>query len=457
MPNNEQPLPFSLAPTPPDIGPLDGFSKSDIFEAERVGERLANIVGDLAGHSVIVLDGPWGSGKSVFAKQWAGLLRQRGHPVVEFDAFEHDHLNDPFFALFGALLGASSQQEKKLDGRKPNLVKAAAPLLRAIPNIAADVALRELTLGRISLDDIRRGIEDTEANDMDAIEAAIDSRLAEVSTQVACVQEFCKALGDAVLEVTASETEKAPLVVIVDELDRCRPSYALRLLERMKHVFAAEGVCFVLVTHLEGLAAMVEREYGLQEANRYLDKFYQVRFDIQRILTSPGAKAPHVRYLDHLGQKMDLSRNDLELVTTIVNRLVEAHDLTFRSQERVMLNLTLFRRAQGQQHMRHEIEEGRLVLAAGLCVMRDVEPDLYRAAIQGRLSFERARTFLRFERWPDVWDDTIKRIEWYWKVGSLDGPKQFTEDQRKRMAQRDFEAWPRRLRRVCEEIDQLWQ
>ena len=461
MPNNEneQPRPFSLAPRPPEIGPLDGFSKSDIFEAKRAGERLANIVGDLAGHSVIVLDGRWGSGKSIFAKQWAGLLRQRGHPVVEFDAFEHDHLDDPFFALFGAILRASSGQEPKLDGIKTRLIAKAAPMLRAIPSIAANVALRELTRGLISLDDFRGGFEAAETSAGDSIHAVIDSRLAEVSAQVACVQEFREALGDTVADATASETEKAPLVFIVDELDRCRPSYALRLLERMKHVFAAEGVCFVLVTHLEGLTAMVRREYGLQEADRYLDKFYQVRFDIQRILTG-GERAAHLRYLDYLGEVMNLSRNDIELVSISINNLVRIYDLNFRSHERVMQNLSLFHRAGGAAGRDEFVEdpgaqEGRLVLAAGLCVMRELEPTLYRQASHGRLDLRRAVKFLQFERWTGVSQMGVERIEWYWESASADGPEHTAGDRER--APGEVEIWRQHLGRVCEDIDQLWQ
>ena len=40
-----------------------------------------------------------------------------------------------------------------------------------------------------------------------------------------------------------------PLVVIIDELDRCKPTYALDLLEKIKHIFDAKNVCFVLVTN----------------------------------------------------------------------------------------------------------------------------------------------------------------------------------------------------------------
>lgn len=461
-------MPFSLAPTPPDIGDLDGFSKSDIFEAEPAGKRLANIVGDLAGHSVIVLDGPWGSGKSVFARQWGGLLRQRGHPVVYFDAFAHDHLDDPFFALLSQVLSASSSHGisfSRLEEPKTSLLEKAAPLVQALPSVGAEVALRWLTSGAVSLADFQPGREEAETDRANAVVATIQERLEQVATQAACIEEFRATLGSAVSEMTSNSeatpvSDKAPLVFIVDELDRCRPSYALHLLERIKHVFAADGVCFVLVTHLKGLAAMVRREYGLVESDRYLDKFYQLRFDIQRILTR-GPRAPHLRYLDHLARTMNLSRGDTELVSITVDNLVQVHDLTFRSQERIMLNLALFYRANGESgrdgmHMRHE-QEGRLVLAAGLCVVRDIEPDLYRDASRGRLDFTRVSDFLKFEQWSDLSQIGLDRIKEIWKLVTVDGEDQMTEDETARWHASDLLDWRQRLVEVSAEIDQLWQ
>ena len=76
-----------LAPPPLAITDDEGFER-DIFGAKEAGERLANVVTDLEGHSVIVLDGGWGTGKTTFIRQWAGLLRTKGgHPVVYLDAF----------------------------------------------------------------------------------------------------------------------------------------------------------------------------------------------------------------------------------------------------------------------------------------------------------------------------------------------------------------------------------
>lgn len=76
----------------PEIGSEDGFTKdNDLFGYAEFGERFANLVGRIDEPLVIVLDGPWGSGKSFFAKQWAGLLRQRGAPVNEFNAFANGY------------------------------------------------------------------------------------------------------------------------------------------------------------------------------------------------------------------------------------------------------------------------------------------------------------------------------------------------------------------------------
>ncbi len=72
---------MKLAPPPLVIAPDDGFENTDIFGYKDFGERFAHIVEALDSTPVIVLDGPWGSGKTTFTQQWAGLLRQRGHVV----------------------------------------------------------------------------------------------------------------------------------------------------------------------------------------------------------------------------------------------------------------------------------------------------------------------------------------------------------------------------------------
>ncbi|MEP3525256.1 MAG: P-loop NTPase fold protein [Hyphomicrobiales bacterium] len=67
------------------------------------------------------------------------------------------------------------------------------------------------------------------------------------------------------------------LVIIVDELDRCRPDYALDMLEVMKHFFKVEGVHFILGVNLKQLANSVRARYGeAVEGERYLQKFISI-------------------------------------------------------------------------------------------------------------------------------------------------------------------------------------
>ena len=82
--------------------------------------------------------------------------------------------------------------------------------------------------------------------------------------------------------------ESQPLVVMIDELDRCRPSYAVELLEIAKHLFSVCRIVFVLAVNRSQLAHSVKALYGDGfDADGYLGRF----FDIDFRLPQPDRKA----------------------------------------------------------------------------------------------------------------------------------------------------------------------
>ena len=84
------------------------------------------------------------------------------------------------------------------------------------------------------------------------------------------------------------------LVVFVDELDRCKPSYAVQLLERIKHYFSNDRITFVFSVNLKELQHTVRRYYGDSfDASRYLDRFFDYR------MTLPPANM--TRYYQEIG------------------------------------------------------------------------------------------------------------------------------------------------------------
>ena len=452
---------FRLVPQPPEIGDTDGFSKSDIFDARESGERLANIVGEIKGPSTIVLDGPWGSGKSTFVKQWAGLLRQRAHPVVYFDAFEHDHLDDAFFPLLGHLLQAHSTGEPAFRQRlQESLITTATELAKATPRVLVDVGLRSAMGGILDTLRLREAVQDSASR---STEAKIKECIGSADLMSSCVHRFRKALADAVSDAGSrdGDTKAGSLVFVIDELDRCRPSYALSILERMKHLFAVDGICFVFVTHLDALASMVRREYGLPDDTDYLDKFFQLRFDIRRLLFR-GSEKRRQKYLSHLASSIDMEWSSGHHRAMIMNNLVRLHDISLRSQERIMLSRLLFSRAMGDQdggsiHLIGD-RDLRYTLADCLCVMREADPPLYRRASRGELEYSDAMGFLRLDEWADTPAGLLRSIGFCWKVTATGGLEDLTEIEKERLHRLEYTGgYEHLLGTVCAYIDQVAQ
>ena len=403
------PVPIRLAPRPPEIGDLDGFNKHDLFHAKRMGERLADIIGDMEGPAVIAIDGSWGTGKTTFVRQWAGLLRDRHHPVVFFDAFEHDHLDDPFMALFTHLLKASARRdEPTLMTHRDKLIEAVTPLVKPVLGSVANAALRRASLGLVDPDDMRKRIDSTSEKRPTDPQAVVAAAVGQIERQAACVDAFRKTLSDCVSQLSQrrepdeKSTAVAPLVFVVDELDRCRPSYALSLLERIKHVFSTDNMCFVLVTNVDSLAAMAEKTYGFNNGREYLQKFYHRRIDITSVLGSE-TRSPAAAYLDHIAAGWGIDRSAGRYDRIVLDNLIRVHDISLRGQERVMASFGLLYSSAG--HAEYQI------IAASLCVMRLVRPDLFDAARKGPIPYSDTKRFLGID---NAWR-AGERVEKCWR------------------------------------------
>ena len=117
-----------------------------------------------------------------------------------------------------------------------------------------------------------------------AVEKVVLERLRKASEDRAALEAFRETLSEVantLAKQQAGEGEVFPLVFIVDELDRCRPPFALSIIERIKHLFSVPGVCFVLVTHVPQLEQAVRGANGATvDARTYLEKFYQMRITL---------------------------------------------------------------------------------------------------------------------------------------------------------------------------------
>jgi uncharacterized protein YehS (DUF1456 family) len=90
-----------------------------------------------------------------------------------------------------------------------------------------------------------------------------------------------QSLYDQVISSLTEITEQFgdPVYIIIDELDRCRPDFALETLERIKHIFHVKSVKFILVYNETVLMSMINNRYGPAiDTQRYLTKFVERKY-----------------------------------------------------------------------------------------------------------------------------------------------------------------------------------
>ncbi len=247
-----------------------------------LGETFTNLVTSITDTRVISIEAGFGHGKTYFRKNWAQQLRDAGEVVIEIDAMLSDHSGEPVVTFLGAMLeqiataDPSNLEKAKVAAKKMGGVVVRAGLkavLRSGAEEIIDFAAEQSDSA--TLDEIIEGVGGTLS---DVAAGMIDSQLA---TENARKRELPEQLG-ILRDLLTEEKEAERVIVIVDELDRCHPEYAIALLEAMKVVFNLDGFVFCLMMNADYLERIADRRFGaVSEGERYLDKFVDMRLRLR--------------------------------------------------------------------------------------------------------------------------------------------------------------------------------
>lgn len=341
--------------------------EDDLFDREDLANDLIDYAKSVAKHGtlldrerslVVAVDADYGIGKTYFLKGLELLLKGT-HPVAYVDAWSDDLMDEPLIALAAVLkqsmdpLLKSSETVRskwKEFSRKTGRVVwiGGKGLLRrgaefAITGAAVDGIV---DVGSISdpedvkalKDDLQDAVSDATERfegQLKAIEAndLLNSRISEFQAGQTAIKDMHRSMSALVEAISATEFE-SPVFIIIDELDRCRPSYAVKLLEEVKHLFSVPGFVFILGLNTRQLGNAVSGIYGDKfEGEAYLDRF------IDRKLKLPFPPLGLlVRHLwDGMGQSERLKfpnfRNDVcdMDVSDYIASLLEFYEITPRS------------------------------------------------------------------------------------------------------------------------------
>lgn len=208
------------------IVPPDDPFKNDLLMRREPIEVLTHLLKSIEGPCTLAIDSPWGTGKTSFIEMWSAYLRREGFTVAAFNAWETDFAGEPFAALTAELTealdpGPNSALAKTIKSTKDAALKV---LKHAVPG-----AIRVATAGILDLSPL------LEEEIAEALANSAEESLQKYHDGKDSITDFRAKLAE-LASCVAEETEGLPLVIIADELDRCRPLYAVELLESAKHL-----------------------------------------------------------------------------------------------------------------------------------------------------------------------------------------------------------------------------
>lgn len=404
-----------IIPPELEIGPDEGFDpKKDIFKRAELGRGLTNIVSAVAEPLVIALDGQWGSGKTTFLKMWAGELRKTCFHVIYFDAFANDYAEDAFTALAGKIIELVEEAKKGKTPSGKKFVERAVDAGKIVLRSGLKIGVKAATMGALDAVDLK-SLESDVATETSALaDKYVGELLTKQREKKATIAAFRQALAElpAILTVDQPGSEQSegtakPLVFIIDELDRCRPLFALEILERVKHFFAVPGVHFVLGANLVQLQNSVVVAYGPGiDAHTYLQKFIHLTVMLDRSADYRSERVAK-KYIEFLASQLRFRPEDnrtVELCMELIEYVAEERDLSLRSIERVFSTLAIALAVTDDRSFRLP------PVLAGLCVLKVTHPDLYRKAKKGSLTFADARQIFFSREGKD--EEEKHRLQW---------------------------------------------
>jgi hypothetical protein len=272
------PMQFKL---PPVEIPSDDPFRFDGLQRRASVEAVASLLDNLSGPFVLAIDSPWGTGKTTFVRMLKGFLELRGFLCLYFNAWETDFTTDPLIAFLGEmdqLLKTHNHKRKALDKTK----KIATLIAKRVLPVAGKIA----TGGLLDLDSF------TEKALAELVSDSVNDAVDAYSAEKNLIESFHKSLSEAVEKLKADD-KKANLLVFVDEVDRCRPTFAVELLERIKHLFNVPNILFVVSLDKEQLAVSLAAVYGAGiNSNEYLRRFIDIEYTLPK--ADPEAFTKHL-------------------------------------------------------------------------------------------------------------------------------------------------------------------
>ena len=306
-------------------------NKIDILNRDKFVDDVFTVIETLSANRkscTFAINGEWGSGKSFVLDMLEEKLSawqnedtaDDKYIVFHYNCWKYDYYDEPLFAIVTAMYDWLKSNDSKFETYVKNL------LLYTI--IAFGLTTKELAKNIVEkITSLDFGKISQESKDI--IEKI--NKKGELDDELSTVQESIVFTRDLLSSVSNEKT----VVVVVDELDRCLPEYAIKVLERLHHIFDdVDNLIVILAVDKEHLNNTVSQIFGFDEENdtkdidSYLAKFIDFEIELNKGTVDDNYKLKYCEYFSKFNND-----DDSVGITEYVSALLD--DLDARTRNRV--------------------------------------------------------------------------------------------------------------------------
>ncbi|EKO3514174.1 hypothetical protein SKP08_002712 [Vibrio fluvialis] len=344
------------------------FAKYPVIDRRSYSEHLTNFLNSKAESGYVLnLNAEWGAGKTTFLQCWYNELK-KDHPVVYFDAWKSDFTHDAMLALLEAfhsqLMCAVTENKellnKLMEGGKHFVKSTAWRLVVGFIKRQGGMEANDDLFSSISEELKELGLEASDLTDslQDTFGAMVDQK-----KKVEGVHNFKQTLIELSETYLAVHNDKTPpIYVLIDELDRCRPTYAIEVIESVKHFFNTQSFVFVLATDTKQLQHSIKAVYGEGfDSSSYLSRF----FDRTATLSAPTLKEYIAVELEKIFDPAPEHYKHYD----IISRMINWHGISSLREVKKILNDVEVASTQNKSY--------RILHLIALSILRQRFPDFY--------------------------------------------------------------------------------
>lgn len=304
--------------------PKDNPFKNDYFEREILARNFMKIFNYDKDGIILSIDSSWGTGKTTFIKMWETLIKnddvyKEKYETLYFNAWDSDYMEDPLLAIL------TEVEINNEDGIK-KCFKSFLEGGKKLASTTKNILIRLSTAGALGSEDIKFRRDDLEKEYPEMANHIGTSRL-----NIAVESKKIRALFKENLENAIKESDKN-IIFFIDELDRCKPKFAIELLESIKHLFSMKGVIFVISLDKEQLGHSIANIYGKNmDTEGYLRRFFDYDFK----LPSPDK----IKYFNNKFDEISKDYQGIGYFEQFISAFIKEYNFSLRDVDKLIYQL----------------------------------------------------------------------------------------------------------------------